>query len=90
MDAQSEDSLLAFGPLVANHFGARFAHIAWAGAGVLPSSTNKGTPTIPQLYNRTFPRDASSTWDFASFVPQVQLAAHLDSFCLSSIPKRWH
>ncbi|CAL8464289.1 g3824 [Coccomyxa elongata] len=68
---RSEDSVLAFGPLVANHFGARFAHIAWAGAGILQGNNGKGTPTIPQLYNRTFPREAGSTWDFASFVPQV-------------------
>ncbi|BDA49842.1 probable acetylxylan esterase / glucomannan deacetylase [Coccomyxa sp. Obi] len=68
---RSEDSVLAFGPLAANHFGARFSQIAWAGAGVWPWNSGKGTPTIPQLYNRTFPLEAASTWDFASFVPQV-------------------
>ena len=77
--SQAEDSVLAFGPLAANHFGARFAHIAWAGAGILPTNANKGTPSIPQLYNRTLPRDPSSDWDHATFVPQVRAC---DSMCM--------
>ncbi len=32
---QAEDAVLAVGPLVANHFGARFALLAWSGAGIL-------------------------------------------------------
>ena len=73
--AQAEDSVMAFGPLAANHFGARFAQISWAGAGLLPGNNGKGTPSIPQLYNRTLPREAASTWNHASFVPQVRACA---------------
>ena len=67
--------MLAFGPLAANHFGARFAQISWAGAGILPGNNGKGTPSIPQLYNRTLPRESASTWNHASFVPQVRACA---------------
>jgi hypothetical protein len=68
---QVEDSVLAFGPLVANNFGARFAQIAWSGAGITTPG-GMGGPTIPQLYNRTLPTNASSQWDFSSFVPEVR------------------
>ncbi len=36
--------MLAVGPLVANHFGARFALLAWSGAGIL----RRGRP--PSLF----------------------------------------
>lgn len=76
--AQAEDSVVAFGPLTANHFGARFAHIAWAGAGIFPttSGNGRGTPSIPQLYNRTLPRDPTPAWNAANFVPQA-CSSHL-------------
>lgn len=67
---------MAFGPLVANHFGARFAQIAWSGAGLMtPAKSGNGAvgPTILELYNRTVPTDASAKWDFSSFVPEVGL-----------------
>lgn len=32
---QAEDAVVAVGPLVANHFGAKFALLAWSGAGIL-------------------------------------------------------
>ncbi|EIE18637.1 hypothetical protein COCSUDRAFT_45133 [Coccomyxa subellipsoidea C-169] len=88
---RAEDSVLAFGPLAANHFGARFAHIAWAGAGILPTNANKGTPSIPQLYNRTLPRDPSSNWDHATFVPQVVvLDAGGNDFNTGNAPAGWN
>ena len=39
---QAEDALLAVGPLVASHFGARFDLLAWTGAGILET----GEPQI--------------------------------------------
>lgn len=76
---QAEDSVLAFGPLVANHFGARFAQIAWSGAGMVkrPQSGSAFAPTIPELYNRTIPSDPSKKWDFSKFVPEVRAAQSL-------------
>ena len=76
---QAEDSLVAAGALAASHFGARWAQIAWSGAGILtPGGARVGAktgdatpPTIPQLYARTLPSDPSSQWSHASFVPQV-------------------
>ena len=37
---QTSDALLAYGPLVANHYGASFSLLAWSGAGIL----RKGGP----------------------------------------------
>ena len=32
---QTSDALLAYGPLVAHHFGASYSLLAWSGAGIL-------------------------------------------------------
>ncbi len=51
---QAEDALLAVGPLVASHFGARLALLAWTGAGILktgqPCSLLPAMP-VPALMN---------------------------------------
>ena len=39
---QTSDALLAYGPLVANHYGASFSLLAWSGAGIL----RKGWPQL--------------------------------------------
>ncbi|CAK0784600.1 hypothetical protein CVIRNUC_007804 [Coccomyxa viridis] len=83
--SQTSDALLAYGPLVANHYGASFSLLAWSGAGILRKGNLiykggggedlliKAPPTIPELYLRTVASDPSSTFDQASFVPQVIL-----------------
>ena len=48
---QAEDAVLAVGPLVANHFGARFALLAWSGAGIL----KRGTPLCTIVYHTLQP-----------------------------------
>ena len=60
--AQAQDSVLAVGALVATHFGARYAQIAWSGAGILvpgggrvAGGAGARNPTIPELYARAAP-----------------------------------
>ena len=43
----------------------------------------KTPPTIPELYLRTVASDPNSTFDQASFVPQVLPSASHESSCLS-------
>ena len=69
---------MAVGALVATHYGARYAQIAWSGAGILvpgagrtAGSAGSRNPTIPELYGRASPSDATATWAPSSFVPQV-------------------
>ena len=77
--AQAQDSVLAVGALVATHFGARYAQIAWSGAGILvpgggrvAGGAGARNPTIPELYARAAPSDPTATWAPSSFVPQVR------------------
>lgn len=44
---QTSDALLAYGPLVANHYGASFSLLAWSGAGIL----RKGGPQLSFSYH---------------------------------------
>ena len=44
---QTSDALLAYGPLVANHYGASFSLLAWSGAGIL----RKGGPQLACRYH---------------------------------------
>ena len=63
----TENAYLTYGALTARAFAADYVCIAWSGKKMWPNNT------IPELYDRVFPFDANSKWDFASWKPEVVL-----------------
>jgi len=67
--AQNYD--VAYGAVAARTVGADLVTIAWTGKGMYRNSGGDTTNTMPILYGRTLPDLASSTWNFASWIPDA-------------------
>lgn len=65
--AKTENAYFAYGAVAARALNADYTCIAWSGKTMWPKNT------IPELYDRTLPLDASSTWDFRRWTPDVIL-----------------
>lgn len=72
---QTTDPLLSPVPLVANHFGADYHLTAWAASGLTASL--QGSPNLPAFWTRGDAINASSSWNFSTWQPQVR--AHNES-----------
>lgn len=71
--ADTENHYLTYEAIAARELGAELSTIAWSGKGVV---YNYGTDTnqpLPEIHRRALPTQASSTWDFASWQPDVVL-----------------
>jgi hypothetical protein len=74
LDLTTESELLAYGALTAQALDAAVHVIAWSGKGMWRQFGDGSTPSplqMPDLYERTIPDDAASTWDHTAFVPEV-------------------
>ncbi len=69
----TENEWLAWGSLTARALGAEHHTVAWSGKGVYRNGDGSMTELIPVLYDRTIPTDPNSTYDHASWVPEVIL-----------------
>ncbi len=66
---QTTNPLLSPVPLVARHYGADYHLTAWAASGLTDSL--QGSPDLPDFWKRGDATNASSSWNFTSWQPQV-------------------
>jgi lysophospholipase L1-like esterase len=64
---ETENAYLTYGAIAARAVKAAYVGIAWSGKKMWPDST------IAEIYDRTLPSDASSTWDFSKAIPDAVL-----------------
>ncbi|HBF34762.1 TPA: GDSL family lipase [Candidatus Sumerlaeota bacterium] len=65
--AATENAWLTYGAITARELGAEYVCVAWSGKKMWPDKT------IPAIYDLTLPNDSQSTWNFASWQPDVVL-----------------
>jgi lysophospholipase L1-like esterase len=71
--ASNENHYLSYAALSARRLQADLYTEAWSGSGVLRNHDGTTAGTMPELYARTLPERASSTWDFSKLVPDAVL-----------------
>jgi lysophospholipase L1-like esterase len=69
--AATENESIAYGPLTARALGADVHVVAWSGKGLYRNLDGSTTATMPILWQRTLPTDASSQWDPSQWIPDV-------------------
>jgi lysophospholipase L1-like esterase len=69
--AATENEYLAYGSLTGRAMGADVHVIAWSGKGLYQNLDGTTTETMPILWQRTLPTDATSTWDPSSWIPDA-------------------
>ena len=68
---QNEDEYVSYGPLTARALGADLHVVAWSGKGMYRNGDGTTTGTMPSLWQRTIPSDATSHWDPSQWVPDA-------------------
>ncbi len=68
--ASTENHYLTYGAIAARNLGAELSTVAWSGKGIIYNYGDDKNEPMPELYARTLPQDASSSWDF-SWQPDV-------------------
>lgn len=63
-----QNGFRSYANLTARRFNAKYHSIAKSGIGVVVSWFPY---TLPEIYNRTYPLDPTSTWDFSKFTPEI-------------------
>jgi Carbohydrate esterase 2 N-terminal/GDSL-like Lipase/Acylhydrolase family len=69
--APTENEYIAYGPIAARAVGADAHIIAWSGKGLYQNLDGTMTETMPILWQRTIPTDASSVWSPADWIPDA-------------------
>ena len=67
----TENHYLSYGAITARDLGAALITTAWSGKGMYRNYGGDMTDTLPVLYLRTLPDQATSAWDFAQYTPDV-------------------
>jgi lysophospholipase L1-like esterase len=62
---------VTYGAVAARSLGADLITIAWSGKGIYRNYPGDMNETMPVLYGRTLPDLPSSTWDYASWIPDA-------------------
>lgn len=70
---QNQDGYLAYGPLAARMLDAEVMIVAWSGKGMYRNrdDANDRKETMPELFERTLPRNPQLRWDHAAWIPDV-------------------
>lgn len=63
--SKTENAAMAYGAVAARDLDADYVCAAWSGKLMWPKNT------LPEIYGRTIPTDASSVWDFSAWTPDV-------------------
>ncbi|MGD0674786.1 MAG: SGNH/GDSL hydrolase family protein [Polyangiaceae bacterium] len=61
----------AYGPVAARTVGADLITIAWTGKGMYRNDDGTTTMTMPDMYGLSLPTVSTSTWNFASWIPDA-------------------
>jgi lysophospholipase L1-like esterase len=69
--SSTENEYIAYGPLAARALDAEIHIVAWSGKGMYRNLDGTTTETMPILWQRTIPTDATSTWDPSRWVPDA-------------------
>ena len=69
--SDTENQYLSYEALAARALDAELYTEAWSGIGMLHNYDGATTDVMPDRYPRTLPERATSTWDFARFVPDA-------------------
>jgi lysophospholipase L1-like esterase len=67
----TENAYDAYGPVTSRAVSADLHLIAWSGKGLYQNDDGTMTETMPILWLRTIPTDATSMWNFASWIPDA-------------------
>lgn len=60
-----ENAYWTYGAVAAREVGAEYVCVAWSGKKMWPNNS------IPEIYDRTIPMDANSTWDYSRSQPDA-------------------
>ena len=67
----NENNYNAWGAIIARDLNAEYHCTAYSGRGLYRNNSGLTTGTVPSIYNRTNPDNASSTWNTSNYVPDV-------------------
>ncbi|HSP77130.1 MAG TPA: SGNH/GDSL hydrolase family protein [Myxococcaceae bacterium] len=67
----NQDISHAYGSLTARALGAEVVHVCVSGSGISRDFTGNPGKTMPVFYERTFPYEEGSRWDFQRYVPDA-------------------
>ena len=71
-DIRTEDESLTYAALASDSLGAERHTVCWSGRGVIQNyGGDTSSPTLPRLFRRVLPSDATDLWDFSGWIPQV-------------------
>jgi lysophospholipase L1-like esterase len=65
----------AYTAIVAGNLSAEYSNVSFSGKGVSRNFDDSDTDTMSAIYLRTLPEDPTSTWSFASWVPDLVVIA---------------
>lgn len=68
---KTENHWLTFGAGASRALAADAHFVAWSGKGMYANYGNDQSPRMPELFPRTFGNEATPTWDFDSWKPDV-------------------
>jgi lysophospholipase L1-like esterase len=69
--AATENEYIAYGPLTARALAADIHVVAWSGKGMYQNLDGTTTETMPILWQRTLPTDATSAWNPQDWIPDA-------------------
>jgi lysophospholipase L1-like esterase len=69
--ADTENHTITYGAIAARNLNADLITVAWSGKGVIHNYGGDLVEPMPELYDRTLPTDAASSWDFSSWQADV-------------------
>ncbi len=67
----NEDNYITWGAITSRDLKAEYHCIAFSGIGMYMNNNQSTSGTLPKIYNRSSPENASLTWDTHKFVPDV-------------------
>ncbi|MFM7022828.1 MAG: GDSL-type esterase/lipase family protein [Flavobacteriales bacterium] len=69
--SKNEDNYAAWGAITCRRLNTQYHCTAYSGRGMFRNNDGNKTTVIPNVYNRIFPDDASSSWNFNNYIPDV-------------------
>jgi lysophospholipase L1-like esterase len=67
----NENITRAFGSLTARDLGAEAMTVCYSGRGMYRNNTGDTANTLPRIYDRVLPDQATSRWDFTRYTPDI-------------------
>jgi lysophospholipase L1-like esterase len=69
--SKNEDNYSAWGSITSRRLNAQYHCTAYSGRGLYRNNDGNTTTVIPNVYNRIFPDDNTSLWNFSAYIPDV-------------------